>query len=214
MRIEVAPGTSRGPAYRVESERLVMRCWEPGDAAALRASLDRSDAHLRPFIPFMKDEPRSFQATVTRVRQHRAAFDRDEHYRYAVFDPAERTLIGEMLLLDRRQTGEREVGYWIDVDQCGNGFATEGTAAMTRLAFDLDGVDRVDLHCDPRNLGSAALARKLGFIHEATLRRRFTDNAGVLRDTMIWTMFRSGFADSAAAAVEVTAFDCLGTRLL
>lgn len=206
--------TSRGPAYRVESERLVMRCWVPGDAAAVREAIDRSDAHLRPFIPFMKDEPRSPAETVRWVRQHRAAFDRDELYRYAVFDRDERVLIGEMMLLDRHQTGEREVGYWIDVNQCGRGFATEGTAAMTRLAFELDGVDRVDLHCDPRNRGSAGVARKLGFIHEATLQRRFTDNDGVLRDTMIWAMFREGFAASPAAAVAVTAFDCLGARLL
>ncbi len=41
-------------AYRVETQRLVLRCWSPGDAPRLRAALDICDTHLRPMIPFMK----------------------------------------------------------------------------------------------------------------------------------------------------------------
>lgn len=37
-------------AYRVETDRLVLRCWSPADAPVLRAALDACDAHLRPII--------------------------------------------------------------------------------------------------------------------------------------------------------------------
>ena len=86
-------------AYRVETGRLVLRCWSPGDAPVLRAALDACDAHLRPMIPFMKDEPRSLQQTALWLRGHRAAFDLGQMYRYAVYDASEQTLLGENMLL-------------------------------------------------------------------------------------------------------------------
>ena len=46
------------PAYRVTTPRLLMRPWSPEDAPLLRALLDRSDHHFRPYIPWMRDEPK------------------------------------------------------------------------------------------------------------------------------------------------------------
>ena len=57
--------TTKPPvAYRVETPRLVLRCWSPEDAPELRRALDDSDQHLRPWIPFMKDEPRNLESEV------------------------------------------------------------------------------------------------------------------------------------------------------
>ena len=85
-------------AYRVETDRLVLRCWSPGDAPVLRAALDACDAHLRPMIPFMKDEPRSLQQTARWLREIRAAFDLGQMFRYVVFDAKEQKLLGENML--------------------------------------------------------------------------------------------------------------------
>ena len=54
----------------------------------------------------------------------------------------------------------------------GQGLATEVSAALTRVAFEIDQVDRVEIHCEPQNVRSAAVPRKLGYQHEATLARR------------------------------------------
>ena len=86
-------------AYRVETERLVLRCWSPSDALRLRAAVDANDGHLRPMIPFMKDEPRTLAHTAQWLRGHRAAFDSDSMYRFAVFDAEEKTLLGENMLI-------------------------------------------------------------------------------------------------------------------
>ena len=80
-------------AYRVETGQLVLRCWSPEDAPLMRAALDANDDHLRPMIPFMKDEPRTLQQTAQWLRDIRAAFDLDQNYRYAVFDSSEKKLL-------------------------------------------------------------------------------------------------------------------------
>ena len=101
---------NKAAAYRVETDRLLLRCWSPEDAPALRAALDESDQHLRPWIPFMKDEPRTLSQTVDWLRQHRANFDTDKLYRYGVFSREDQTLVGENMLLPRdwrvRRSGE------------------------------------------------------------------------------------------------------------
>ena len=98
-------------AYRVETERLVLRCWSPEDAPALRAALDKSDTHLRPWIPFMKDEPRSLAQTVDWLREIRAAFDRSENFRFGVFLSDDGDLVGENMLLTRQGPEALEIGY-------------------------------------------------------------------------------------------------------
>jgi RimJ/RimL family protein N-acetyltransferase len=92
--------------------------------------------------------------------------------------------------------------------------ATEAAAALVQVAFEIDGVDRVEIHCGPDNVRSQAIPRKLGFTHEATLRRRFRIGDDQLRDTMIWSLFANSYAHSPASQAEIAAFDALGRRIV
>jgi len=203
-----------GPAYRAASARLLARCWSPGDAPRLRESLDASDAHLRPWIPFMKDEPRDLAGTVQRLREMRARFDADEDYRYALLTPDGETLLGETMLLSRAGAGALEIGYWIDVRHGGKGYATEAAGMMVRLGFELHGAGRLEIHCSPGNEASAAVARKLGFAHDGTLRRRFENAAGEVHDSMVWSLFSDEYAGTPAERIALEAADAAGKRLL
>ncbi len=204
----------KNPAYRVTTGRLLIRCWDPADAPLRRAAVLASDKHLRPWIPFMTEEPRSLSDTVQLLRRERANFDCDLDYRYAVFSHDGSQLIGETGLYTRVGEGAREIGYWIGAGHTGAGYATEATAAMVRVGFEVERVNRIEIHCAPDNPASATVARKLGFTHEATLRDRFRDTTGVLRDTMVWTLFADDYAGCPASAYSVGAFDCGGRRLL
>jgi len=200
-------------AYRVETKRLVLRCWSPADAPVLRAALDACDAYLRPWIPFMKDEPRSLQQTAQWLRGHRAAFDSGTMFRYAVFDKAERNLLGENMLLSRVGPGGLEIGYWTHKDAAGNGFATEATCAMIRVAFDIEKAMRVEIMCAPENSASASIPSRLGFTHEATLKKRAIDVDGAWRDLMVWSLFAEDDRSGPVAGFAYQAFDCLGEAI-
>jgi RimJ/RimL family protein N-acetyltransferase len=65
----------------------------------------------------------------------------------------------------------------------------------------------------PGNERSAAVPRKLGYVHEATLRRPHP-TGGPLFDTMIWTMFADKYPGSPAASKPVEAYSFGGERLL
>lgn len=206
----VADNTPKNTAYRVVTERLVLRCWSPLDAPQLRAVLDANDQHLRPMIPFMKDEPRSLDQTAQWLRGLRALFDLGQNYRYAVFNKDESRLLGENMLLTRPGPGALEVGYWIDKKFVGQGYTAEASCALVRVAFEIEGVDRVEIQCAPENTASAAIPARLGFTHEATLKRRAKDSEGRIRDLMMWSLFAADYPDSVSARLPYRVFDCLG----
>jgi RimJ/RimL family protein N-acetyltransferase len=201
-------------AYRIETERLVIRCYAPSDAAAMRATLDRGSEHLHPWIPWMKDEPRTRAQTGEWLRQRRSDFDLDKNYCYGIFDAQERELIGETGLYTRAGPNAREIGYLVARGFEGKGFASEAAAAMTRVAFENDGMDRVEIHCGSANTASARIPEKLGFTHETTLSRRGLGTDDSIFDLMLWRLFAADYEGSPASELRLTAFDCTGARLL
>lgn len=200
------------PAYRIETPRMVLRCWSPADAALIKATIDGSLAHLQRWLPWAARHPISLDQTIADVRGFRRKFDGDEDFAYGAFDPGETDLLGGGGLHMRSGLGALEIGYWRPADRSGQGLATELAAALCRAAFE---VHRVDIRVDPENRASARVAEKLGFRLEATLRQRLVVVEGKLRDAMMWSMLREELAESPAAALaaRARAFDAAGRRL-
>jgi RimJ/RimL family protein N-acetyltransferase len=204
----------RGPAYRIVTKRLVVRCWDPSDASRVKESVDASLEHLRPWMPWAMAEPTDLSARILWLRKSRGEFDLGVDFTYGIFDRDETMVIGGTGLHTRLGPQAREIGYWIRMDRAGQGLATEVAAALTRVAFVVDGVTRVEIRCDPRNTRSAAIPRKLGYQHEATLRRRILGSDGQPRDAMIWTLLSDEFPASPAASAQIEAYDAAGLRIL
>lgn len=202
----------RTPPYRIETERLVIRCYEPRDAAPLKEAVDASIEHLGPWMPWVRFEPQTLEEKVNLVRGFRSQFDADENYVYAVFDRDETQLLAGTGLHQRGGPGSLEIGYWVRPEALRQGIATEITAVLTRVAIELCGAHRVDLQIDPANERSAGVPRKLGFVHEATLRQRLEafDGKAPRRDSMLFTLLAEELAGSPAAQVAYTAYDATG----
>lgn len=162
----------------------------------------------------MAEEPRTPEQTADWLRGLRAQFDRGEHFRYAVFSADESALIGENMLLDRAGPGALEIGYLSHAGFEGKGYAREATVAMLRLAFELHGAERVEIHCAPENTASAAIPARLGFTCEAILSRRFRDTAGEVRDLMVWSLFADDYARSPLPKAPLQAWDAQGRQVI
>ena len=200
--------------YRIVTERLVLRCWRPADAPLLKDAVDSSLEHLRPFMPWAHVHPEPLEATVALLRQFRASFDGGADFVYGIFDPGEERVLGGSGLHTRVGAGALEIGYWIRADATRQGFATEAAAALTRVAFELGGVDRVEVHVEPANEPSLGVPRRLGFVEEATLRRRLPPQpGGPPRDVVVFTLFADDWRGTPAASARYEAFDALGRPL-
>jgi RimJ/RimL family protein N-acetyltransferase len=198
------------PAYRVVTDRLVLRPWNPEDAPLLRAMIERGRAHLGRFLPWAREVP-TLDEELAQCRRMRGAFDLGTDLIYGAFLRAdERVLVGGTGLHPRVGPGACEIGYWVDVDHVRRGIAVEMAAAMTRVGFEIEGLDRIEIHCAAENVASAGVPVKLGYVHEATLLRRLQNAEGGLSDRKIHSMWLDGYESSAAARVKVEAYDGIG----
>lgn len=201
-------------AYKIETDRLIIRCYEPDDAAMLKKSIDESLDHLKPWMPWTNHEPETVERKAERLRYFRAQFDADQDYTFGIFNKTETEILGSSGLHTRVGTGAREIGYWINVNHVGKGYAIEAVSALVKVGFETEELDRIEIRCDPQNVSSSKIPARLGFVHEATLARRVKDAQGNFRDTMIWTMFKDQYQQSALTTFPVKAFDVRNIRIL
>lgn len=205
--------TIRNPAYRIETQRLVVRCYNPSDAQLLADSIAENVEHLKPWMPWAHDEPEPFEAKVDRVKRFRGLFDTEEDYIYGIFDPEETRLLGGTGLHTRVGEDQLEIGYWIHKDYTNQGLVTESTAALVKVAFEIIHVHRLEIHCDPGNMASAAIPRKLGFTHEGTLRAK-TRFLNRWSDAMIWSLLEEEYPGSPSSRAAIRVFDARGNPLV
>jgi RimJ/RimL family protein N-acetyltransferase len=203
------------PPYRIVTERMVVRCYDPSDAPALKEAVDSSLDHLREWMPWAQNDPQTVEEKVELLRRFRGQFDLGENFVYGLFSRDESELVGGSGLHQRVGDEAFEIGYWIRASRAGQGLATESSAALTRVGFEVCEVDRIEIHTEPGNERSMRIPQKLGYAEEARLRRRlYAAPGGEPRDTVVFTMFRSDYPGTPAASAELEAYDCLGERVL
>ncbi|MEM6634148.1 MAG: GNAT family protein [Bacteroidota bacterium] len=199
--------------YKIETERLIIRCYQPEDAPLLKLAIDESLRHLLPWMPWAKNEPEPLEAKVTRLRKYRGQFDLGIDYTFGIFSKDEKVLIGSTGLHIRLDEHAREIGYWIHAKYLREGYALEAVTALTIVGFELEGLDRIEIHCAPNNIRSQGIPKKLGYVHEATLKNRTTDTEGKQRDVMIWTLFKEAYVKSKLKDLEIKAFNVINERI-
>ncbi len=192
-----------------------MRCWEPSDAPALKEAIDSSLDELRPWMPWALNEPQTLEEKVELLRRFRGQFDLGEDFVYGLFSRDQSEVVGGSGFHRRVGEGAFEIGYWIRSSRAGEGLATEVTAALTRVGFEVCEVDRIEIHCEPENERSIRIPRRLGYGEEALLRRRlYAAPGGEPRDAIVFSLFRDTYPGTPAASAELEAYDALGSRLL
>ncbi len=153
---------------RVETPRLLLRQWHTDDASALKAVIDSSLPHLQQWLPWAMEHPQTLAAIEARVRVWRSQFEAGAEWLYAVCDRGDGRIVGGIGLHRRGAPDTLEIGYWLAAAETGRGFMTEATDALTRLALQQDGIIRVRIKCDPSNLPSAGVPRRVGYQHLGT----------------------------------------------
>lgn len=154
-----------GVVGRLPSElvtpRLYLRLWRPDDAAALGAAIEASLEHLRPWLAWTGSEPLSDEDRVQLISSGRADWRDGGDASYGVFRDG--AVVGGCGLHRRQGPRTMDLGYWVHVDHIGQGYAVEMARALTAAAFDVPGVERVEIHHDKANTRSRAVPRSLGF---------------------------------------------------
>jgi ribosomal-protein-alanine N-acetyltransferase len=81
------------------------------------------------------------------------------------------------------------LGYCFDEAAWGHGYATEAARGLLRWAFGTLNLNRVQAETDTRNVASARVLEKLGFVREGTLREDCVVN-GEVSDSWVYGLIR------------------------
>ncbi|MFI1212722.1 GNAT family N-acetyltransferase [Streptomyces sp. NPDC020802] len=87
------------------------------------------------------------------------------------------------------------LGYILDDGMWGQGYATEAAHALLQWAFDTLELNRVQAEADTRNVASARVLEKLGFVREGTLREDCVVN-GEVSDSWVFGLIRRDWRPS------------------
>ena len=88
------------------------------------------------------------------------------------------------------------LGYCFHDAAWGHGYATEAARVLLRWAFDTLDLNRVQAETDTRNVASARVLEKLGFVREGTLREDCVVN-GEVSDSWVYGLIRREWQSSA-----------------
>jgi ribosomal-protein-alanine N-acetyltransferase len=149
--------------FRLETERLLIRTWEPEDREKL-AAITR-DPEVMHFVhggkPYSEEELDEWFARHARqVREHGVCMG-------ALIEKSTGRLAGVTGIQPLGTTGDLEIGWWLARDLWGRGYATEaGGAAMNHVLNTLQR-PRVVAIIAPANEASKRVVERLGMKYEA-----------------------------------------------
>lgn len=142
----------------LETERLVLREWEPGDAAALAGIV--SDPDVMRFIEDGRTWPAERASDwIGRLQQ---SYRTRGWSRWAVAERAGGRVVGSCGFAPLA-SGEIDFGYLFARDAWGRGYATEVGRAALRHGFERLGFSEVVASVAPEHGASRKVLEKLGF---------------------------------------------------
>ena len=173
---------------QLATERLILRPPSSKDAVGVLNAVTASYAELHRWMSWARtdftiDEARKFCADA------RSRFDNDEDFIALLVLPTDQEIIGcASLVAQDPRVPSFELTYWLHTEIVGCGYVTEAARALTQFAFDNLAGRRVEIRMDGNNRRSWAVAERLGFDWEATLKSYRRDNLGQLSDWRIYAM--------------------------
>ena len=175
------------PDHVVGPDGVVVRRWARDDAPALVKAVTESAEHLRPWMPWMAEEPLS-------VAQRLTLIDTWERDWAAGGDVVMGVFVGDRVAggsgLHRRLGPDGlEIGYWIHTAFTRQGLATLVSALLTDTAFGMPDVRRVRITHDKANVASGGVPRRLGYV-KVDERQDGVDAPGEVGISCQWEMSR------------------------
>ena len=172
----------------LRNDRVIVRPYHESDAQALFEAVAESRDHLRRWLPFA-DEHQTVEESRDWIIHQIANWMLREDMNVGIWEAATNRYLGGSGFHPRNwETRYFEIGYWVRASAEGQGYITDAVKLQIDYVLNSLKATRVEIRCDERNVRSAEVARRLGFVQEARLRNEQLAPDGVLRNTLIFSL--------------------------
>jgi RimJ/RimL family protein N-acetyltransferase len=156
------------PLTPIYTPRLVLRCWKASDAPLLKAALDSSLEHLRPWMPWANQEPSTITALEARLAGFAEDFRQGRDFIYGIFNRHLKLVAMAHLALMSENNAKTSAEFGVSVlaHARGRGY---GARLFERAVIHArnENVSQIYIHALSENAPMIRIARKSG----ATLER-------------------------------------------
>jgi RimJ/RimL family protein N-acetyltransferase len=179
----------------IETERLYLRCYQPGDGPWYYAVSQKNRAHLARYesenvIMTIKSEE---DAEVV-VRDLAADWVARNCFFMGAFAKKTGEFIAQIYVGPVNwDLPEFQIGYFVDQDHEGQGYVTEAVTATLRFIFEHLKAHRVRLACDDTNVRSYRVAERCGMVREGHIRENKRSPDGTFSGTLYFGLLKSEF---------------------
>jgi ribosomal-protein-serine acetyltransferase len=159
-----AGGQARSPLPdHIDVPGLEVRTWRASDVPALAQAITENLEHLRPFMPWVAQEPMTEDERAAMV----SGWERDRldggDVLYGILEDG-RIVGGTGAHTTRTEAaGGIEIGYWLSSHAQGRGLMTRVVAALTRALLGHPGITHVEIRHDVANTRSAGIPPRCGY---------------------------------------------------
>lgn len=184
---------------RIVGPRVLLRAYRPDDDAAGFAALS---AHRDELMQWMSwpSYHQTVLDTASYVRRMAAKFALREVLVMGIWERASGAYLGGTgFHAPDWRVPSAEFGYFLLPPARGRGLATEALKLVVDYGFRCAGFNRVWGDCDAENAASAAVMRRAGLKHEATMRHDTRDHRGKLRTSLRFSLGWDEYPDWRAA---------------
>ncbi len=176
----------------VETERLVIRDFRPGDEDAVYGYA-RHDDFVR-YLEIGRQTPESIAGFVKRCRAEQAADPRREYNLAITLAGDDRPVGGVSLHLQEPRLRKAGLGYALGPEHWGRGIASEAIRCVIALGFTVLGLNRIYAHIHDGNDRSRRVVEKLGLKREGLLRGNTVTLEGTPADEYLYALLADEFA--------------------
>jgi len=165
-----------------------LRPLQEADADGLHALIERNRAQLARWLQWAQGQ--THEQTLAYIHRAQAKESDGRGLERAIV--AEQRILG-VVGFPNIYSAHRsaEIGYWLDAQHQGQGIMTVAVAALVDLAFDGLHLNRLEIRTDVENARSRAVAERLGFRYEGTLRQAYRVTDERYSDDAVYSMLAS-----------------------
>jgi ribosomal-protein-alanine N-acetyltransferase len=158
----------------LETERLTLRAFEPGDNRSLCSLWERNRDRLRDNFPGAVAQLADRGESADYIQARLADWSASRGFWYGIWERSEGTLIGQLHVKNvNQEVGRAELAYLLDRRSERKGFATEAVRRVVSMCFQELQLHKLFLRTIVGNERSATVAKRCGFVLEGTLRGEF-----------------------------------------
>ena len=178
---------------RLTTDRLVLREFVAADWEAVLA-YQRDPRYLRyyPWCDRTEADARAFVGMFLEWQREQPR----RRFQMAIALKGSGSLVGNCGLRRKPENDwEADLGYELDPERWGQGYATEAAGALVKFGFQDLALYRISSWCIAENTASARVLERLGFQQEGRLRRNVSFK-GRCWDTLLYALLRDEWEES------------------